>query len=82
MVSTLADILAGKKVAFFDCGKRGGAPILKGIEHKIRAVHKIEAVYFQKTSAHSCASKKLIEEIASGFDAAIYGVVSCRGFPC
>ena len=58
------------------CGKRGGAPILKGIEQKLGSKQKFDAVYLKKSSAHSVASKKLIDEIVETCDAVVYGVVN------
>ena len=68
--------LEGKKLAFLDCGKRGGAPILAGIAQTMGSVHKFKAAQFKKTSAHTCAPRKLIDEIASHYDGVIYGVVN------
>ena len=69
------DVLENKTIAILDCGKRGGAPILKGISHQLGQNNKAVIVDFKKTSAHSCASKKLVDEIASVADAIVYGVV-------
>lgn len=66
----------GKTVVFLDCGKRGGAPILEGIERELAAAHDFAALRRKKTSAHSVASKKLIDEIADTCDAVVYGVVN------
>ena len=79
MIGKLAkrpESIEGKRVAFLDCGKRGGAPILKGIEQKLGSKQKFDAVYLMKSSAHSVASKKLIDEIVETCDAVVYGVVN------
>jgi len=70
------DSLNGKKVAFLDCGKRGGAPILKGIAAELARHGSFKAVHLKKSSAHSCASRKLVDNIASTCDALVYGVVN------
>lgn len=69
--------LDGHNVGFLDCGKRGGAEILKEIKSQLRNRHSFaDSVLLEKTSAHRMASKKLIEEIAYRFDALVYGVVN------
>lgn len=70
------EALEGKTIAFLDCGKRGSAPILEGIARQIGAAQEVVALDFKKTSAHSCAARKLIDEIASTCDAVVYGVVN------
>ena len=70
------DDLDGRTLGFLDCGKRGGAPILKGIAERIGGAYTVEPIELKKTSAHSCASKRLVDEIASTCDALVYGVVN------
>jgi hypothetical protein len=70
------DSLEGKKLAFLDCGKRGSEPILQGIEKKLRRSGDFTAAALKKPNAHSCASRKLIEQLASTCDAIVYGVVN------
>lgn len=68
---------SGHNIGFLDCGKRGGAEILKEIKSQLRNRHSFaDSVLLEKTSAHRMASKKLIEEIADRFDALVYGVVN------
>ena len=79
MIGEFADrpsSLDGRKLAFLDCGKRGGEPILKGIANRLSSVHQFEAAFFKKSSAHSCASKKLIDEMVAAYDGIVYGVVN------
>ncbi|MDP7595655.1 MAG: hypothetical protein QGI68_08810 [Pseudomonadales bacterium] len=79
MLGQLADrleTLDGHTIAFLDCGKRGGAPILTGIEEQLAANHVFKAIHYKKTSAHSCASRKLIDQIVSTCDALVYGVIN------
>ncbi len=68
--------LENKRIAFLDCGKRGGDVILAGIADKLGASHTFEPQNLKKTSAHSCASKKILDQIKSEADAAVYGVVN------
>lgn len=68
--------LKGRKIAILDCGKRGGAPILQGIATALAARGELNAVTLEKSSPHSCASRKLIDQITSTCDAVVYGVVN------
>ena len=66
--------LAGKRLAMVDCGKRGGGEILKAVS-LILAKHQPVIGHEVKSSAHRIASRKLIEHLASRYDAIVYGVV-------
>ena len=68
--------LPGKTLAFLDCGKRGGSAILDGIADELSQTYEIRSESLKKSSAHSMASKKLIEKIVASYDGAVYGVVN------
>ena len=69
--------LKDKNIAFLDCGKRGGAAFLAEIADVLSQKTKFQFKTIKKSSAHTCASKTVIDKIASEFDAVIYGVVNC-----
>ena len=59
-----------------DCGKRGGAEILKAVARRLQDEHGPTIAYEQKTSAHRMAGRALVERLSSEYDAIVYGVVN------
>ncbi|HIG43131.1 MAG: hypothetical protein ABGY96_16025 [bacterium] len=62
--------LAGKRIAMLDCGKRGGSEILKAVA-LVLAEYQQAINYEVKSNAHRIGSRKLIEYLASGYDAIV-----------
>ena len=68
--------LSGKHIAMLDCGKRGGAAILKAVARRLQDEHGPVIAYEQKPSAHRMAARTLVERLSSEYDAVVYGVVN------
>ncbi len=74
--ATRLQSLRGKRIAMLDCGKRGGAAILKAVARKLKDEHGAVIAYEQKSSAHRMAARALVERLDNEYDAVVYGVVN------